>query len=210
MRIAAAVYEEAVGIVAIGQLHGKRFDPVRLQTLGELTGGLLPAAIGIGIERQMDGAHGAVAKLANLSGIQARSQRAGDVVQSCLPQDRPIEHAFHQYDLAALTNPFPVIQPTLAAGQESMWGGVADAASVEVGIERKDDAMSKGIEAFERARRLAANRGARSPCSSTKPVDNGRARSRCAFARLTPAVAHRAPPDTPLLPDDDGAELGRT
>jgi hypothetical protein len=25
-RIAAAVYEEAVGIVAIGQLHGKRFD----------------------------------------------------------------------------------------------------------------------------------------------------------------------------------------
>src|SRR6185369_10722513 len=105
--------------------------------------GFLPAAIGIGIERQIDGAHGALAKLPNLSGIQARSQRAGDVAKSCLPQDRPIEQAFHQHDLAAVTNHFPVIQPALAAGQKSMWGGVADAASVEVGIERKDDAMSK-------------------------------------------------------------------
>src|SRR5215471_3137106 len=114
MRIAATVYEEAVGIVAIGQLHGKLFDPVRLQTLGELTRGFLSAAIGIGIERQIDAAHGAVAKLADLSGIQARSQRTGDVAKSCLPQSGPIKQTLHQHDLAAVANFLPGIESPLA------------------------------------------------------------------------------------------------
>jgi hypothetical protein len=55
MSIAAAMDEEAVGVVTIGQVNGKGFDPMRPQTLRELTGGSLPAAVVIGVERQVDG-----------------------------------------------------------------------------------------------------------------------------------------------------------
>ena len=47
-------------------------------------------------------------------------------------------------------NLLPAIQSTLAAGQESMRVGLADAASVKVGVEWKDDAMGECIEAFQR------------------------------------------------------------
>src|SRR5258708_5519897 len=150
MRIAATVEEKAVGVVTVGQLNRKGFDLAGPQALGELAGGSLPPAVVIGVESQVNGTRGSVAQLMKLSSIQTSPHRAGDVVKSCLPESGPIEQAFHQHDPAVATNPFPVIQPTLAAGQESMWAGVADAASVKVGIERKDDAMSKGIEAFER------------------------------------------------------------
>ena len=50
MRI-AAVYEEAVGVVAIGQLRRKSSDSVCPQSLGELPGGSLPAAVVIGTAR---------------------------------------------------------------------------------------------------------------------------------------------------------------
>ena len=50
-----------------------------------------------------------------LSGIQASPQRAGDIVESCLPQSGPIEQALHQHDLTAVTNLFPAIESALAA-----------------------------------------------------------------------------------------------
>src|SRR5438067_7695724 len=150
MSISAAVDKEAVGVVTIGQVNREGFDAVRPQTLGELAGCSLPAAVVIGVESQVDGTQGAVAQLMKLSGIQACPERAGDVAKTCLPQDHPIEQAFHQHDLAAVTNLLPAIQSTLAAGQESMRAGLADAASVKVGVEWKDDAMGECIEAFQR------------------------------------------------------------
>jgi hypothetical protein len=55
MRVAAALNKEAVGIVALGQVHREGFDLVSPQAMGELTGGSLPAAVGIGIESQVYG-----------------------------------------------------------------------------------------------------------------------------------------------------------
>jgi len=115
MRIAAAVDEEAVGVVTVGQVNRKGFDPVRPQTLGELTGCSLPATVVIGVESQVDGTRGSVAQLMKLSGIQASPQRASDIVESCLPQSGPIKQALHEDDLAAATNLLPAIQSTLAA-----------------------------------------------------------------------------------------------
>src|SRR6266849_910294 len=150
MSIADTVDEKAVGVVAIGQLHREGFDAVGPQALGELTGGSLPAAVAIGVESQINDARGTVAQLMNLGGVQASSQRAGDVAKSCLPQDSPVEQARHGYDLGAVTYLFPAIRPTLAAGQKSMRVGFTDAASVEVAVERDDDAMGECIEAFQR------------------------------------------------------------
>ena len=115
MRIAAAVDEEAVGVVTIGQINREGFDAVRPQTLGELTGGPLPAAVGIGVESQVNSTRGSVAQLMRLHGIQASPQGAGDIMKPRLPQDSLVEQALHEHDLAAVTNLLPAIQSTLAA-----------------------------------------------------------------------------------------------
>lgn len=74
MSITSAMDEEAVGVVAIGQLHREGFDPVGPQAMGELTGGSLPATVAIGVESQINDARGAVAQLMSLGGVQASSQ----------------------------------------------------------------------------------------------------------------------------------------
>jgi hypothetical protein len=148
MSIAAAVDEEAVGIMACGQFHRVSFDPAGPQAPSILMGGSLPAAVVIGVERQQDSARGSIAQLIHLGSVQASTQRTGNVAEPRLPQDSPIKQAFHQYDLMTVTNALPPIQSTLTAGQESMRAGITDAATVEVVIEWKDDAMGKGIEAF--------------------------------------------------------------
>jgi len=71
--------------VTIGKVNREGFDPVRPQTLGELAGGSLPAAVVIGVEGQVDATRGSVAQLMKLHDIQARPQRAGDIVESCTP-----------------------------------------------------------------------------------------------------------------------------
>ena len=106
--------KEAVGVVTIGQVNRKGFDAVRPQTLSELTGGSLPAAVLIGVEGQVDDTRNSVAQLMKLSGIQASPQRASDIVKSRLRQDSLVEQTLHQHDLAAVTNLLPAIQSTLA------------------------------------------------------------------------------------------------
>ena len=71
MGITAAVDEEAVGIVAFGQLYREGFDLVSPQALGELAGGSLTAAVAVGIEGHINHACVAVAQLMKLGGIQA-------------------------------------------------------------------------------------------------------------------------------------------
>ena len=61
MSITSAMDEEAVGVVTIGQVNGKGFDPMSPQTLGELTRGSLAAAIVIGIESQVHSTRGSIA-----------------------------------------------------------------------------------------------------------------------------------------------------
>jgi hypothetical protein len=61
MSIAAAMDEEAVGVVTIGQVNGKGFDPMCPQTLGELTRGSLAAAVVIGVESQVHSTRNPVA-----------------------------------------------------------------------------------------------------------------------------------------------------
>jgi len=110
----------------------------------------LAAAVDIAVEGQVDGARGPIAQLLKLGGVHAGSQRTGDIAKSCLPQSGPIEQAFQQHDLTAVTNALPALQSTLPARKQTMWVSAAEAASVEVVIEGKDDAMGEGVEAFAR------------------------------------------------------------
>lgn len=61
MSISAAGDEEAVGIVASGQLDRKRLDAMGPQAAREWMAGALSTTVGIGVESQIDGARGAVA-----------------------------------------------------------------------------------------------------------------------------------------------------
>src|SRR5688572_24045848 len=83
-----------------------------------------------------------------LSRIQVGPQRAGDIMESRLPQSGPIEQALHQHDLMALTHLLPAVESALAAAQKPMRMSAADTASVKTGIEWKDDAAGKHIQAL--------------------------------------------------------------
>src|SRR5688572_32793506 len=117
MRIAAAVYEKAVGVVTLGQVNREGFNPVSPQTLGELTGGSLPTAVAIGIESQVDRAGSAVAELLHLRPVQAGPYGTGDVGETRLPQHGQIEQSLDQNDLRTGAHFLPSIEPALASGQ---------------------------------------------------------------------------------------------
>ena len=61
MSIPSAMDEEAVGVVTIGQVNGKGFDPMSPQTLGELPRGSLAATVVIGVESHVHSTRGPVA-----------------------------------------------------------------------------------------------------------------------------------------------------
>jgi len=64
--------EEGVRIVALGQKHATRSDTLRPETMRELLRGLLPAAVGIGIEGEINGAR-AIAQLMKLVSVEMRA-----------------------------------------------------------------------------------------------------------------------------------------
>ena len=73
-------------------------------------------------------------------------------MESRLPQCGIVEQPFDQDHLGAVANLLPCIQAALAAGQEAMGEGRADAAAVEVDevfalAQRKDDALIESIRA---------------------------------------------------------------
>ena len=71
-------------------------------------------------------------------------------MEARLPQGSIVEQPFDQDDLGAVANLLPCIQAALAAGQEAMGEGRADAAAVEVDDvlaldKREDDALIESI-----------------------------------------------------------------
>jgi len=60
------------------------------------------------------------------------AQRAGHVGEARLPQYRIIKQALDEDDFRVVANLLPGIQSALAAGQEAMGEGGAEAAAVEV------------------------------------------------------------------------------
>ena len=135
--ITATVHEEAVGVVAVRQLHRESFDPVDCQTLRQLMRRAPSAPVDIRVESQVDGTAGAVAQLTKLRTVQTRTQRTGGVTKAGLPQGGPIKQTFDEDQLATVVNLLPAIQPALAARQEAMRLCVTEAASVEVRLQTK-------------------------------------------------------------------------
>src|SRR5439155_8211106 len=126
-----ALNEEGVRIVAIRQEHAASGDALRAETTCESLRGLLATAVSIDIEGEIDGAR-TIAQLLKLAGVQMRTQRAGDVAKTGLPQHGIVEQSLDENHLWALLNLFPGIQATLRAGEESMWEGGSDTAAVEI------------------------------------------------------------------------------
>ena len=134
------------------QQDAKGADTVRAKTMGQLLCGLLSALVLIDIEGEIDGAL-AITQLAELVVVQMGAQRAGHVLKAGLPQRGIVEQSFDQDDLGQMPHLLPCIQAALAAGQEAMGEGGADAAAVEVDdvlalTQREDDALIESIGAL--------------------------------------------------------------
>src|SRR5664280_909617 len=124
-------------------------DTVHDKTMSQLLCSLLAALVLIDIEGEIDGAF-AFAQLAELVSVELSTQRAGHVMESSLPQGGIVEQPFDQDHLGAVANLLPCIQAALAAGQEAMSQGSADAAAVEVDdvlalAQRKHDALIESV-----------------------------------------------------------------
>ena len=104
----AALDEERVWILALGQEHLASGDALRPETMCELLRGLLAAAVGINIEGEINSAR-AVAQLLKLAGVEMRAQRAGEVAKACLPQHGIIEQSLDENHLGTLLNLLPGI-----------------------------------------------------------------------------------------------------
>ena len=66
----------------------------RSETSGQLLRRLCAAAVGIGIEAEIDGAR-AVAQLLKLTDIEMGSERTSDVMKTGLPQNGVVEQTFY-------------------------------------------------------------------------------------------------------------------
>ena len=105
----------------------------------------LAASVGVGIESKIDGPR-PVAELKKLTRIQMIAQRAGDVVEACLPQDRVVKQPFDENDLRATPDLLPGVQSTFTGRQKTVGSrGIEDAAAIEIVVQRKDDAVGIGI-----------------------------------------------------------------
>lgn len=138
--------------MAIGQKDTASGEALRPETKCELLRGSLAAAVGIDIEGEIDRAW-AVAQLLKLIGVQMRTQRAGDMTETRLPQHGVVEQPLDENHFGALLNMLPGIQATLRAGKESMGEGSNDTAAVEVDdastlAAREDDAPIEGVAAL--------------------------------------------------------------
>jgi hypothetical protein len=105
--------------VALGQEDAASGDALRLKTMCEPLCGFLAAAVGINIEREIDGAP-AVAQLSKLAGVEGSAQRTGEVAKPRLPQHGIVKQSLDENHVGALPNLLPGIQPTLGAREESM------------------------------------------------------------------------------------------
>src|SRR6202158_4513340 len=105
--------------------------------MGQLLRRLLTAAVGIGIEAEIDGAR-AVAQLLKLTGVEMGSQRTGDVVKTGLPHNGVVEQTLHENHFRVSPGLFPRIQTAFGAGQETMrWSRSRETAAIEIAFQRK-------------------------------------------------------------------------
>ena len=107
--------------MACGQHDAASEDAVRSETIGQLLRRLWAAAVGIGIEAEIDGAR-AVAQLLKLTGVEMGSQRTSDVMKTGLPHNGVVEQTFHQNHFRVSPGLLPRIQAAFGARQEAMRG----------------------------------------------------------------------------------------
>ena len=93
----AALQEEAVGIVALGQRDSASVYALLAEPAGKRLRRLLPTAVCVGVKCNKDSSLG-VAELPKLARIEMGSQRAGDVFKSGLPHRGIVEQPFDQDD----------------------------------------------------------------------------------------------------------------
>jgi len=106
---------------------------------------LWAAAVGIGIEAEIDGAR-AVAQLLPLTGVEMGSHSASDVMKTGLPQNGVVEQPLHQNHFRVSPGFLPRIQAAFGAGQETMRRSRSrETAAIEIAFQRKDDAMHIGV-----------------------------------------------------------------
>src|SRR5580693_2450683 len=117
--------------MALRQKNTSSGDPLLAQATDHLLCGQLAALVLIRIERQIDGAPG-VTQLTELVGVDMRAQCTGHVGKARLPQDGIVEQSLDQDDRGEVPHLRPAIQAALAAWQEAMRKGGAEAAAVEV------------------------------------------------------------------------------
>jgi hypothetical protein len=75
----------------------------------------LAAAVGIHIEAEINGAH-PVAQLLKLAGVEMASHRAGDVLETGLPQHGVVEQSLHEDHFRVSPDLLPGVQATLGTG----------------------------------------------------------------------------------------------
>ena len=117
------------------------------QSVCQGAGRELPAAVGIGIEGQIDDSL-AFAQLLKLARIEMGSQRAGEVMKTGLPQHGIVEQALDENDFGMAAGLSPCIQTTPGARQKPVRrrrGG--DAAAIQIAFQREDDAMHVSVVA---------------------------------------------------------------
>ena len=111
---------------------------------------MLSAAVTVGIKGQIHNPRDAVAQLLNLRRIQVDSHRASDVGKARLPQHGEIEQSLDQNDFRTRPHFLPATETAFASRQKLVWSRFADASPIEIAVQRKYDAMRKGVEAFWR------------------------------------------------------------
>jgi len=117
------------------------------QPVGKGLGRALPAAVGIGIEGQIDDSL-AFAQLLKLARIEMGSQRAGEVMKTGLPDCGVVEQTLDENHFRTASNLFPCIQAAPGARQKPVRRRRAgDAAAIEITFQREDDTMRVSVVA---------------------------------------------------------------
>src|SRR5260370_13434110 len=93
--------------------------------MSQRLGGMLPAAIGVGIKGQIDGSH-AIAQLTKLVWVELSSHRAGNVVKAGLPQHGVVEQPFDQDHFWISADLLQEYRPPLVPGRKRWGGAVAE------------------------------------------------------------------------------------
>jgi hypothetical protein len=93
-----ALHEKGVGIMALGQYDAASGNALLPKSISEPLRGLLPTAIYIRIEGEINGSH-AFAQLPELAAIEMVAQGASNVAKAGLPQHGVVEQSLDENHL---------------------------------------------------------------------------------------------------------------